>query len=557
MEDPVTASDEIVYERASIQEWFSVQDRNRKGLTRALSSDLFKSLDSLMHMDLMSNLSLRAPQLVAIGTENNGKSSVLERQIGFPIFPRKRGLCTRCPIRVKLRRQAEVFIPVVSVRNRATGATIPGSEERVALEVMCEHVERVMNALADEVPGDYIISDREIMIEIRVPYCPNLDVLDLPGIVASPEAAHRRSMELTNRVIAQEKDHSIFLLVVDARIQVNTSFASNLVVKHGVQSKTIGVFTKMDFYQYEGDEFGVSYNDGFTQAMEAAERAHVAREWMGCANITPPIPDCKPVKRLLCTDLMERKLLQEHYKPLSDSGRVGMSVIRNTVVAQYEKFICNDWVPLCNAHLKKCFQTLSNNNANLGLPMPRHTEYLVPVVNILSAPSHVPLPFLTEKLLAFTNTAEVKDILMERVKDVCVDNDWVRLETWPVWEELDSLNESMQSMTDGTFAETVKFDKSLSHATEAEKMMHAQLTFLVASLASRSLSELFVEAILDLEDHKALYFLNLEGASLLPGEVSAGDKPNVCKLERFASFITDFLVFVDDKFDDLFQRFES
>lgn len=114
------------------------------GLGRALTSDVFVALDALMHLDLMTKLNLQAPQVVVIGTENHGKSTLLERLIGFPVFPSHKFLCTRCPIRVKLRRTKGVSISLVSVRNRTNGNVDPNSVTMVALEKMSEHVSLVM-----------------------------------------------------------------------------------------------------------------------------------------------------------------------------------------------------------------------------------------------------------------------------------------------------------------------------------------------------------------------------------------------------------------------------
>eukprot|EP01034_Spumella_vulgaris_P030485 gene30485-37708_t len=140
------------------------------------------------------------------------------------------------------------------------------------------------------------------MVEIRVPYCPNLDVLDLPGIVANPPEAYTRTMELTNRVIAEEKAYSIFLLVVDSRTHANVSFATNLIVKNGVQAKTIGVLTKMDYYHYEGEVYdGTTLEEGFTQVSDAL------------------IADCPPDERLLRAEHEEGKLMKKSYSHLTTS----------------------------------------------------------------------------------------------------------------------------------------------------------------------------------------------------------------------------------------------
>jgi interferon-induced GTP-binding protein Mx1 len=45
-------------------------------------------------------------QIVVVGDQSSGKSSVLEAISGIP-FPRGSGLCTRCPIRTIMKRSRE------------------------------------------------------------------------------------------------------------------------------------------------------------------------------------------------------------------------------------------------------------------------------------------------------------------------------------------------------------------------------------------------------------------------------------------------------------------
>lgn len=133
-----------IYDRSSITAWFNKRKRDRQPITSpltnlvllsesltscvelkrsieefreslrgtntllrpnvkfSLTSELFSELDKIP--SLFDGLNLRMPQIVVIGNESHGKSSLLERIIGLPIFPRNQDLCTRCVIRVHLRR---------------------------------------------------------------------------------------------------------------------------------------------------------------------------------------------------------------------------------------------------------------------------------------------------------------------------------------------------------------------------------------------------------------------------------------------------------------------
>ena len=57
----------------------------------------------LSQTDLIDNSQeLTLPQLVAIGTQSSGKSSVLNRIMGFDILPTDSNMCTRTPLDILL-----------------------------------------------------------------------------------------------------------------------------------------------------------------------------------------------------------------------------------------------------------------------------------------------------------------------------------------------------------------------------------------------------------------------------------------------------------------------
>jgi hypothetical protein len=117
-------------------------------------------------------------------------------------------------------------------------------------------------------PPRTIIGDREIVVEIRVPYCPNIDILDMPGLVAAPQEAADISLELTRSIIVKEAAHSIFLLVVDCRTECTASIATRLVLDNKIESQTIGIFTKMDIFSNEYEDSGESKLDLFLSYMD-------------------------------------------------------------------------------------------------------------------------------------------------------------------------------------------------------------------------------------------------------------------------------------------------
>ncbi|KAK8038602.1 hypothetical protein PG993_007013 [Apiospora rasikravindrae] len=69
-------------------------------------------IDKLRELNVGALIPL--PQLVAVGDQSSGKSSVLESVTGFS-FPRAAGLCTRYATQITCRRAAEkrIFISII------------------------------------------------------------------------------------------------------------------------------------------------------------------------------------------------------------------------------------------------------------------------------------------------------------------------------------------------------------------------------------------------------------------------------------------------------------
>jgi hypothetical protein len=162
-ENPVKAEDGRTYERQGIEEWFEscrkqgklitspwlrdktmgttlVADRTAaagaKKLCQQLAKETVKNLPSIHDLskvfatlDPLRNIleksldGWKPPQLVVIGEENSGKSSVLERLAMMPIFPRNHRLCTRLPIHVRLRNKDKCMPTTIEVFNTKTNKT--------------------------------------------------------------------------------------------------------------------------------------------------------------------------------------------------------------------------------------------------------------------------------------------------------------------------------------------------------------------------------------------------------------------------------------------------
>ncbi|OJD21879.1 hypothetical protein ACJ73_06779 [Blastomyces percursus] len=234
-------------------------------------------IDKLRELGVSENVSL--PQLVVVGDQSSGKSSLLEGLTGLS-FPIASDLCTRFATQIVLRRApAEEAIARVTI--------IPGPNGH-GNEQMKEHplsFERILAAdefdaqafgsVFDEaaqhmgVPGsntkkleglDKRFSDDILKIELSGPEHRHLSVVDVPGLFHNPtkyQTEEDRAIihNLIESYITDKR--TIILAVMDAKNNLaNQEVFSMARAADPEGSRTVGIITKCDTVQV-GDEEGV------------------------------------------------------------------------------------------------------------------------------------------------------------------------------------------------------------------------------------------------------------------------------------------------------------
>ncbi|CAJ1397421.1 unnamed protein product [Effrenium voratum] len=226
-----------------------VESISRKEMCQELSK-FFKELDpveDLLHSTLDG---LKVPKIVVVGDESAGKSTILEMLAMLPVFPRNARCCTRMAIHLRLRRT-----PGVS-RATLTVSSAKGETKDVSMDMPQENgwllVEEQMKRLQQELSeGSKIISDKKIIVEVHRPDVPCLDLVDLPGMVQSPPDKARQIEAIYEQQLNDDKSNGnqcIYLAVVAAsgQAQPHTKKSVEFIVKHGLQGRTCGIFSKCD-----------------------------------------------------------------------------------------------------------------------------------------------------------------------------------------------------------------------------------------------------------------------------------------------------------------------
>ena len=81
-----------------------------------------------------------------------------------------------------------------------------GKKRYVAIASLAEELRQVMDDLM-RTTKERIFENLEIVVNVQVPYCPNLDLLDLPGLVESKppsgEDVPKKTFDLASRIVEE------------------------------------------------------------------------------------------------------------------------------------------------------------------------------------------------------------------------------------------------------------------------------------------------------------------------------------------------------------------
>jgi hypothetical protein len=492
MADPVTTEDGQTYENTAIRNWFETQRAKRVPITSpttgselrsdalipnaalkkeiddffkddddylpnnaieiqandinfGLSIEIFKELDRIP--TLLTDLDLPTPKIIVIGNESHGKSTLLERIIGLPIFPRATDLCTRCVIRVQLRRCAEHenFPAEISVVERGRNDAI---SEVVALCNIRQVIQNKMDALrAVSETGNEIIHDKEIVVKLRLHYALNLDILDLPGLVAANprgtmQDVRAATTELAMRVIEENREFAIFLLVNDIKVADNQSRGAEIIERAGLQKKTIGVFTKIDTMVNEDAKRHVAVD--LVERLNSALKSsfHIPQGWLACSsqriavNAQVAANGLKDeLADLVAIDSAEQQQIHERFSDVPKS-RIGIQAIKQKLQTSYERFIVKEWVPAIIRKIQTPRKEMLDAIIAMGMPMADRDEY-----RLFNIPG-----------LSTLTCDQISDDLNKRIESTLSKMDtWLEIEkNKEFWNAMKSYKELVESISTKT-----------------------------------------------------------------------------------------------------------
>uniref|UniRef100_A0A8C5G583 Dynamin-1-like protein n=1 Tax=Gouania willdenowi TaxID=441366 RepID=A0A8C5G583_GOUWI len=197
---------------------------------------------------------IHLPQIVVVGTQSSGKSSVLESLVGRDVLPRGNGIVTRRPLILQLVH--------IDADDRRKSQEENGSASTCSIYTDFEEIKKEIEAETDRVSGiNKGISDEPIHLKIFSPHVINLTLVDLPGITKVPVGDQPKDIEIQIRELILKfisNPNSIILAISAANTDMATSEALKVAREVDPDGRrTLAVVTKLDLMDAGTDAMDV------------------------------------------------------------------------------------------------------------------------------------------------------------------------------------------------------------------------------------------------------------------------------------------------------------
>ena len=336
------------------------KDTNKEGKKEGVEDEadnvLFKKLRKLINLidqlrDCGVNEYIKLPRICSLGTQSSGKSSVLESIVGLDFLPRGDGVVTRRPLELRL-------------CHINTGEPWAVFEERKGKKFTdFIKVRETIEALTDEVCGkDKNILDKPIVLNVYSQTCPDLTLVDLPGVTRVPiEGQPKNIEEITKNMAIRyiEDPLTIILCVIAANSDIATSDGLKLAKEIDTSgSRTLGVLTKLDIMDAGTDARKALMNEEIPLKL-----GYVGVKNRSKLDLTNKIPMSEASRK-------EKEFFKTHpvYKNLP-AGHLGTGVLINKLTKIYFKIIRENLPRIVKA-INDRVKTAEEELAGLGQPMP-------------------------------------------------------------------------------------------------------------------------------------------------------------------------------------------
>uniref|UniRef100_A0A803NVC1 Dynamin-type G domain-containing protein n=1 Tax=Cannabis sativa TaxID=3483 RepID=A0A803NVC1_CANSA len=208
-------------------------------------SPLYEAYNELHGLAQEFHTPFDAPAILIVGHQTDGKSALLEALMGFQFNHVGGGTKTRRPITLHMKYDPHRETPVCRLVSDAD----PTLADDKSLREIQAYIEAENKRLESE-PCQF--SAKEIIINIEYKYCPNLTIIDTPGLIAPAPGRKNRELQAQARAVESlvrtKMQHKEFIILCleDCSDWSNATTRRVVMQIDPELSRTVIVSTKLD-----------------------------------------------------------------------------------------------------------------------------------------------------------------------------------------------------------------------------------------------------------------------------------------------------------------------
>ncbi|XP_054271431.1 dynamin-1-like protein [Macrosteles quadrilineatus] len=215
-------------------------------------NELVEIVNQLQDVFLVSGQVVDLPQVVVVGSQSAGKSSVLEHLVGKSFLPRGVGVVTRCPLVLQLVHSSNDVVEEYAIFQHDQTKVFTD------FDLISKEIQEQTVKLAGSNKG---ICHVPITLKVYSNSYLNLTLVDLPGLTKIPVGDQPEDIEKQTRDMVLEyirNPNSIILAVTPANADLTTS--ESLALARDVDpegERTLAVITKLDLMDLGTDAWDI------------------------------------------------------------------------------------------------------------------------------------------------------------------------------------------------------------------------------------------------------------------------------------------------------------
>ena len=369
-------------------------------------SRLFDNISvSLKAHSLEATAVVELPHIVMVGMQSKGKSSTLEQITGLPIFPTGDKMVTRMAMRVQLMHirddaalqsfckeeglQHDPHGSYIRMRRRNDNGHQPSkktnhpfqtwtgpvkadhapSDEILAdvLDTARRYMQETANFISTTKSARSVDSEHHLMVEVKGRHQPDLNLVDLPGIVLAPGKEDHNDLpeEIKGIVRKYLREDCLVLVVEEAYNDLMNTASFNLVKEAGKLDYAVGVLTKSNLLK--ADKQDPFFNRFMGNLKGEANLRHgpahgfVALSHRDSSRI-PPLSMAE-------AHAAERAWM-EHNLPADMSNHHGGPALIKKLVTMMNSFVQSPWGPKAITKIRSALQEVKTKHDLLGTEVP-------------------------------------------------------------------------------------------------------------------------------------------------------------------------------------------